>query len=115
MNLLKFKRKLNDSDLRKRKTISLIGKTIDFDWMSLVSFVFLVLILGLIFSWNLYKTIEDKSFINEEDVLQKSSLKINTQQLERVTDDLQKKKDTFESLTGGMILSDSIKTATTTE
>jgi hypothetical protein len=98
MNIFKSKKNINEEKIKIKKTISLLGKTISSDWKILVSALFVFLILGLLFSWNLYKTISNQSFLNEDGEAPKNSLKVNTEQLDRVLESLNSRKEKFDKL-----------------
>lgn len=99
MNLDKTK-KINVEGIKTKKTISLISKTVSGDWKILITTLIVFLVLGMVFSWNYYRSVSDQSFLNDGDVVQKGGLKIDTKQLDRVVENLNQKKEKFNSLTG---------------
>ncbi len=115
MNIFNLKNNINEQKIKSKKTISLIGKTIASDWKMMMSLLFVCLIVVLAFSWTMYKSAVSQSFLSEEDTLQAGSLRVNTQQLDRVISDLNSKKEKFNKLTGGVIFdetSESVSTST---
>jgi flagellar basal body-associated protein FliL len=96
MNSLKSKKHINEESLKVKKTISLIGKKVSVDWIILISFLFVFLFAGLTFSFLTYKSIRSESFLEEREIGQLNSLNINTEQLDRVINRLNKKKETFD-------------------
>jgi hypothetical protein len=116
MNIFNLKNNINEQKIKSKKTISLIGKTIGSDWKMMMSFLFGCLIVALAFSWTMYKSAVSQSFLSEEDtLLQAGTLRVNTQQLDRVISDLNYKKEKFNKLTGGITFdetSESVSTST---
>jgi LPS O-antigen subunit length determinant protein (WzzB/FepE family) len=96
MNSLRFKKNIHENNLRIKKTISLIGKSVQSDWIILISSLFIILIIGLVFSFFTYKNIKSESFLEGSEIVQTNSLNINTEQLDRVINRLNQKKETFD-------------------
>ncbi len=97
--MFELKSKSNNDKIKPKKTIFLFGDSVERDWIILISFLFFILIAGLIFSWFIFNSISSESVLTEEEFRQRSSLKIDTEQLDRVVSNLNKKKEIFESLT----------------
>lgn len=93
-------KKIDESKIRIKKTISLFAKTISGDWKILIGALAFIFLVGLGFTWNLYRTVSSQSFLNDSQVVEKAGLKINTAQLDRVMENLNSKKEKFNSLTG---------------
>lgn len=114
MSMFNSKRNINEKKVKSKKTISLIGKTITADWKILIILFILLLLIALIFSWNLYTSAVSQSFLSEDATTQAGSLRVNTQQLDRVVNELNSKKEKFNELTGGKIIDDNIGEVSTT-
>jgi len=100
MSFLKNKKNINEEKIKVKKTISLLSRTISGDWKILIGVILAILILGILFSWNTYNSISNQSFLNEGGEVKKSGLKINTEQLDRVVENLNKRKERFDNLKG---------------
>lgn len=94
MNLSKSK---NHTKIKAKKDLSLMSSTIRGDWLILISLLFVLLLASLIFSGLTYFSVKNQSFISESEAVQKSSLKVNTEQLDRVINNLNTKKEKFDN------------------
>ena len=99
MNLNKFK-KIDESKIKTKKTISLISKTVSGDWKILIFILVVIFVMGLLFSWNNYRVIANQSFLKENDSVKKSGLRIDTKQLDRVVESFNQRKEKFNNLRG---------------
>jgi len=113
MNILNSKNNINENKIKSKKTISLIAKTISSDWKILISLLFVCLVAVLFISWNLYRSVSSQSFLSGEEVTQTNSLRVNTEQLDRVVSDLNYKKEKFDELTGGKIFTETTEEIST--
>lgn len=100
MSLLKNKINISEEKIKTKKTISLLSKTISGDWKILIGLILLSLVLGSFFSWNTYRSIANQSFLKDKGEIKKSGLKINTEQLDRVVNNFNERKEKFNNLTG---------------
>lgn len=100
MNLFKSKNNINEDKLKFKKDISIIRQNVKGDWVFLISLLLITLAMTLFFSWNMFRNIQNESFLSDQDVQVKGSLKVNTAQLERVVGNLNSKKEQFDFLTG---------------
>lgn len=95
---LKFKKQINEDKIKVKKTVSLLGNSIETDWVILVSVFFVFLLCSLTFSWFVYVSVTTDSVLSEEEYQQKSALKVNNKQLEETIKNIESRKQKFESL-----------------
>jgi hypothetical protein len=93
--------------IKMKKGLSLSGISIKFDWVFLFLFILFSLILATVISLSIYISIEKKSILSSEEEVLANPLRVNTEQLERVVENLNSRKARFDELTGGIILSTS--------
>lgn len=109
MNIFNSKNNINERKIKSKKTISIIGSTVSADWKILISFLFVCLVVVLYFSWTMYKSAVSQSFLSEDQAIQNNSLRVNTEQLDRVMSELNSKKEKFDELTGGKVFESEAK------
>lgn len=100
MNFSKSKNQISEKKLKFKKDVSIIRNSIKEDWVFLICFLLISLIGSQFFSWNLFKGIQNDSFLSNQDIQVTGSLKVNTDQLDRVVSDLNSRKEQFDILTG---------------
>jgi p-aminobenzoyl-glutamate transporter AbgT len=100
MKLFESKNNINENKLKFKKTVSVLGGSVKKDWLFMIFVLVMCLVVTLIFSWNTFRNIQNESFLSDKDVEVKGSLKVNTEQLERVVENLNSKKEQFDALTG---------------
>lgn len=116
MNFSKRKNNINTKLVCERKnSLSLSGRSSIFDWiiLLLVSFVFLI----ILFLWSLGLFMEVNSgnyFSIQSQILEKEEI-INEEKMENIVEEFNQKKEIFNSLTNGMILSSGIRDVNKTE
>lgn len=96
-------KKLN---LKIRKGLSLSGDSVQLDWILMFVFLTIVFVAMALFSWMIYFLIEKDSFLAESEAPVGNSLRVNTEQLDRVVENLNSRKEKFNNLTDGMILTE---------
>lgn len=85
---------------KTKKTISLIGNSVEKDWLILVGILLISLVFSLIFSWLIYNSVTKDSVLTEEEYQQKSALKVNVKQLDQVLESYKSKQEKFNNLKG---------------
>ena len=85
---------------KTKKTISLIGNTVEKDWLILVGILLISLIFSLVFSWVIYSSVTEDSVLTEEEYQKKSALKVNSKQLDQVLESYKIKQEKFNNLVG---------------
>ncbi|MFA7193606.1 MAG: hypothetical protein WC087_01685 [Candidatus Paceibacterota bacterium] len=96
-------KKLN---LKIKKGLSLSGDSVQLDWILIFSFLTFVFVVMALFSSMIYFSIEKDSFLDGSEEVVGNSLKVNTEQLDRVVENLNSRKEKFNTLTDGMILTE---------
>lgn len=96
-------KKLN---LKIRKGLSLSGDSVQLDWILMFVVLTFVFVMMALFSWMIYFSIEKDSFLAESESPVGNSLRVNTEQLDRVVENLNSRKEKFNTLTDGMILTE---------
>lgn len=90
--------------IKSKKGLSLIGTSVKTDWIIIFSLVATCFVVGAAASFGIYLSIEKNSVISNEETNVANPLRVNTEQLDRVVENLNDRKEKFDALTGGMEL-----------
>lgn len=90
--------------IKSKKGLSVSGVSVMTDWVIIFLFVVLFFILAVIVSFNIYLSIKNNSIISNEETNVTNPLHVNTEQLDRVVENLNDRKEKFDALTGGIEL-----------
>lgn len=95
-----------------KKGLAISNISVRFDWVAFLLALTFVFIIMIFFSWGIYSSVLKDSRVSSEEESVVVTQKINTEQLDRVMDNFNKRKEKFDSLTGGMVFS---RSGTSTE
>lgn len=85
-------------NLKIRKGLSLSGDSVQLDWILMFMFLAIVFVVMVLFSWVIYFSIEKDSILTDSEETTENSLRVNTEQLDRVVDNLNSRKEKFNNL-----------------
>ncbi len=83
--------------IQHSKRLAVFGDSVSVDWVILICVLFAVLGLGIGFALNSYFYIHSKSFTSDQTEVKDVSLKIDTKQLDRVVEVINRKKEKFDN------------------
>ncbi len=75
-----------------------MGVSVRVDWMVLFGIISFIFVVMIFVSWSIYLSIEKNSVFSEEDEKGINPLHVNTEQLDRVVNNLNSRKEKFNSL-----------------